>query len=480
MRRWSPPPPPRPGVILKALRGGGLGIAAMAYVGVDYLRYLSPSLHERLQPALWTVLALVAVSRVPFYKHWSAELRSALPFVAAILFMLSALLFEALSVRFVTAVLGLDWHRQSSEEKSLGIATQITETSLGDAAKKGKEKKRDEILEQGLSTAPPLPDTGQWLLLALNEKLPQTVVEMLRAHVIGLHHFLMLFIMLAFSVLFDSVKAPGLGLGARYMFTMAIGRLLRAISFVSTILPSARPWCASARFSSVPTYPHPWAQKYYVPYASDATAIRQLIHLDIAYDKVAEVIVDNRPDWGSMSFLIDFLRPNPSEGASWYNLLKKAGGGCNDLLYSGHMLVAVLTAMAWTEAYGGFTSALIWMLVLHSAQREVRERHHYSVDCVVAIYVGILLWKMTGFIWPTKNVSRDRRLDKLEKIQSRLIQAAKDSDMDEVRELLKEVELASTQDNQQSTSRAMWLFSGATIFSTLTIVLLAFTWTSDG
>ncbi|KAI8560226.1 hypothetical protein RHMOL_Rhmol04G0239400 [Rhododendron molle] len=111
MRRWSPPPPRRPGVILKALRGGGLGIAAMAYVGVDYLRYLSPSLHERLQPALWTVLALVAVSRVPFYKHWSAELRSALPFVAAMLFMLSALLFEALSVRFVTAVLGLDWHR---------------------------------------------------------------------------------------------------------------------------------------------------------------------------------------------------------------------------------------------------------------------------------------------------------------------------------------------------------------------------------
>ncbi|KAF7145461.1 hypothetical protein RHSIM_Rhsim04G0148800 [Rhododendron simsii] len=457
MRRWSPPPPARPGVILKALRGGGLGIAAMAYVGVDYLRYLSPSLHERLQPALWTVLALVAVFRVPFYKHWPAELRSALPFVAAMLFMLSALLFEALSVRFVTAVLGLDWHRYCTF----------------------KEKKRDEILKQGLSTAPPLPDTGQWLLLALNEKLPQTVVEILRAHVIGLHHFLMLFMMLAFSVLFDSVKAPGLGLGARYMFTMAIGRLLRAISFVSTILPSARPWCASARFS-VPTYPHPWAQKYYVPYASDATAICQLIHLDIAYDKVAEVIVDNRPDWGSMSFLIDFLRPNPSEGASWYNLLKKAGGGCNDLLYSGHMLVAVLTAMAWTEAYGGFSSALIWILVLHSAQREVRERHHYTVDCVVAIYVGILLWKMTGFIWPTKNVSRDRRLDKLEKIQSRLIQAAKDSDMDEVRELLKEVELASTQDNQPSTSRAMWLFSGATIFSTLTIVLLAFTWTSDG
>lgn len=132
------------------------------------------------------------------------------------------------------------------------------------------------------SNTHPLPDTGQWFLLALNEKLPPTVVEILRAHIIGLHHFLMLFMMLAFSVLFDSVKAPGLGLGARYMFTMAIGRFLRAITFVSTILPSARPWCAFARFR-VPAHPHHWAQKYYVPYASDPAAIRQVIERDIAY-----------------------------------------------------------------------------------------------------------------------------------------------------------------------------------------------------
>jgi hypothetical protein len=132
------------------------------------------------------------------------------------------------------------------------------------------------------SDTPPLPDTGQWLLLALNDKLPLAIVEILRAHIIGLHHFLMLFMMLAFSVLFDSVEAPGLGLGARYMFTMAIGRLLRAITFVSTILPSARPWCATARFR-VPAFPHRWAQKYYVPYASDANSIRQLLQRDIAY-----------------------------------------------------------------------------------------------------------------------------------------------------------------------------------------------------
>ena len=95
--RWRAPP--------------GLGVAAMSYVAIDYLRHISPTWHARLQPALWSILALAAVIRVPFYKHWFSEFRAAIPFVASMLFMLSALLFEALSVRFVTAVLGLDWHR---------------------------------------------------------------------------------------------------------------------------------------------------------------------------------------------------------------------------------------------------------------------------------------------------------------------------------------------------------------------------------
>ncbi|CAM8947601.1 unnamed protein product [Rhodiola kirilowii] len=426
--RWGP-----------TARSGGLGLAAMSYLTVDYLRHLSPIWHQRLQPALWLFLALIVVIRVPFYKHWSAELRSALPFLASMLFMLAALLFEAISVRSVTAVLGLDWHRD----------------------------------------ARPLPDTGQWLLLSLVEKLPLPVTDFMRASIVGLHHYLMLFIMLAFSVLFDSVKAPGLGLGARYMFTMGVGRLLRAISFSSTILPSVRPWCALYRFR-VPAYPHRWAQKYYMPYV-EADAVRQIIDSDIAYADKGGYLGDYRPDWGFMSFLIDFLRPTASEGPTWYSLLKKAGGGCNDLLYSGHMLVAVLTAMAWTEAYGGFTSVLIWLLVAHSAQREIRERHHYTVDCVVAIYVGILLWRMTGFLWPPKDTVRDYRLFKLEKIQGRLIQAAKDADIDEVRELLKEVELSTEETCQtRRQNKVMWLFPCAVIFFTLTIVLLAFTLTSDG
>uniref|UniRef100_A0A0E0DE80 SET domain-containing protein n=1 Tax=Oryza meridionalis TaxID=40149 RepID=A0A0E0DE80_9ORYZ len=415
---------------------GGLGVAAAAYVGVDYLRYLSPAWHGRLMPALWAALALAAAARAPFYRHWSAELRAALPFLGSIAFMLGAFLCEAVSVRFVSAVMGLQWHRvifvtdscfwsrqissdYSSRKESMPLWNKgPSRSSLGKKAKR-------------LSAAP-LPDTGQWLLLALNEKLPQSVVDLLRAHVITLHHYLMLFIMLGFSVLFGCIKAPGLGIATRYMFTMAIGRLLRTITFVATILPSARPWCAAARYQ-IPGHPHPWAQKYYVPYASDSDAIRRVIRDDVAYAAVQSYPGEYRPDWGRMSFLVDILRPTPGEGPSWYHLLKKASGGCNDLMYSGHMLVAVLTAIAWTEAYGGWISVAIWLLVLHSAQREIRERHHYTVDCVVAIYVGILLWRMTRFIWSARDASRARRLAKLDEVQNRLIHAAKDSDVDEIR-----------------------------------------------
>ncbi|CAF2053618.1 unnamed protein product [Brassica oleracea] len=212
----------------------------------------------------------------------------------------------------------------------------------------------------------------------------------------------MLFVMLGFSIVFDSVKAPGLGLGARYIFTMGLGRLLRAITFVSTILPSARPWCASARFNNVPSHPHRWAQKYYVPYAKDPSSIRQLLHWDAAYADPGNYIGDYRADWGPMSFLSSFLRPSYSEGSSWFALLKKAGGGCNDLLYSGHMLVAVLTAMAWTKVKQTVT---------------------------------------------------------LEKIQNKLIHAAKDSDMETVRRLVEEMEVSLGEEKQ---------------------IILALTLTSDG
>lgn len=156
---------------------------------------------------------------------------------------------------------------------------------------------------------------------------------------------------------------------------------------------------------------------------------------------------------------------------------------CHQVKRTEELLILLGLFISYTrlqEAYGGFSSALIWLLVAHSAQREIRERHHYTVDCIVAIYVGFLLWKMTGFIWPSKDVSRVRRLTRLEKIQGRLIQAAKDSDVEKVRELLEEVEIGSQESQNKGPSRAMLVLACGIIFSALTIVLLALTWTSDG
>jgi len=128
------------------------------------------------------------------------------------------------------------------------------------------------------------------MLLALSGKLPQTVVDLLKARIITLHHYLMLFIMLAFSALFDCIKGPGLGIGSRYMFTMAVGRLLRTITFLATILPSARPWCAEARYQ-IPDHPHPWAQKYYAPYASDPNMIWRVMKEDTPYGQYIQLII---------------------------------------------------------------------------------------------------------------------------------------------------------------------------------------------
>lgn len=123
---------------------------------------------------------------------------------------------------------------------------------------------------------------------------------------------------------------------------------------------------------------------------------------------------------------------------------------------------------------------MIWLFVAHSAQREVRERHHYTVDCIVAIYVGILLWKMTGFIWSDKR--KTKQATKLEKIQNRLVHAAKDSDMEAVRRLVEEMEVSFGEEKKQSkvSNKTMTVFACATVFTTLTIVILALTLTSDG
>ncbi|KAJ6685222.1 hypothetical protein OIU79_015314 [Salix purpurea] len=60
----------------------------------------------------------------------------------------------------------------------------------------------------------------------------------------------------------------------------------------------------------VPAYPYHWAQRYYVPYASDADAIRQIINQDIAYVSSTAL---STPVSKEMDFL-SFQAPNFASG----------------------------------------------------------------------------------------------------------------------------------------------------------------------
>ncbi|KAG8363135.1 hypothetical protein BUALT_BualtUnG0000900 [Buddleja alternifolia] len=140
-----------------------------------------------------------------------------------------------------------------------------------------------------------MPDVGQWLMMSFQDKLPPKVATTLRASIFTLHHSVLLFIVLALSVLFNCIKASGLNISARY----------------------------------IPT-----------------------------------------PEWGR----------------SWRAFLKRVGGGCNDLFYIGYN--------------GGFTSGIIWLLVMHNVLKEVHSNQKYSVDCMVAIYMPIFLWKVMACFWP--------------------------------------------------------------------------------
>lgn len=77
------------------------------------------------------------------------------------------------------------------------------------------------------------------------------------------------------------------------------------------------------------------------------------------------------------------------------------------------------------EVYPGWTSAAVWALLAHSGMREVRERHHYSVDVVLGCFVGVMLWRATS-------PRGERTLER----EDALRKAAKDGDMDRLRDIL--------------------------------------------
>lgn len=114
-------------------------------------------------------------------------------------------------------------------------------------------------------------------------------------------------------------------------------RLLRVACFTSTVLPSQTPDCFLNRYDETYSTEEHWAQA--------------LTH--------------------------------------W-----RAGGGCNDLIFSGHFVVLGLSALLHSSlCNGSFLSTLLWIRMVHAGLRIVYGHFHMSVDLIVSAVVTCLLWR---------------------------------------------------------------------------------------
>eukprot|EP01023_Acetabularia_acetabulum_P007041 TRINITY_DN12993_c0_g1_i2.p1 TRINITY_DN12993_c0_g1~~TRINITY_DN12993_c0_g1_i2.p1 ORF type:complete len:285 (-),score=4.59 TRINITY_DN12993_c0_g1_i2:86-940(-) len=163
-------------------------------------------------------------------------------------------------------------------------------------------------------------------------------------------HFLVLMLLLPFSVLWNQVEYSGFGLMSRVVLTIAVCRLIRVPSFLLTILPNPRRFCYRRRFPPVPS------------------SVWQFIY--IGFSKV------------------------------------RGGGGCNDLIFSGHGIIWAVVCCMYQTYYPGILSILLWFVYCHISIRTVLERHHYAVDMWLAAVITILVWKYLEFIYPPSQTSK--------------------------------------------------------------------------
>ncbi|CAF0850421.1 unnamed protein product [Rotaria sordida] len=98
------------------------------------------------------------------------------------------------------------------------------------------------------------------------------------------------------------------------------------------------------------------------------------------------------------------ILPNPNPKCNFtgpvdpFNL--SPGGACNDLLYSGHVIVYTISAVAVTILCSSYPFALlrllirlfIWIQVIQRMIRAVVEFHHYSVDMFLGLCVTLFIW----------------------------------------------------------------------------------------
>ncbi len=98
------------------------------------------------------------------------------------------------------------------------------------------------------------------------------------------------------------------------------------------------------------------------------------------------------------------------------------------------------------------------------------------MDVVVGIYMCILLWWTTSWIWSRKDRSQELRLKQLALVKGNIHKVVKEGDLKKVQSMLNRVDKARKEEKISDTT--LYTFGGIIIFATLSLGLLAFTWTT--
>ena len=161
---------------------------------------------------------------------------------------------------------------------------------------------------------------------------------------IGIKEKLVALIALGFAAVFDAVPFSGFGMCTRFVACVVYARAIRTVAFMLTVLPNPRPGCYTRRFPPVP-------------------------------DTVAE--------WLHIGFA-----------------KMRSGGGCNDLVLSGHAVIYAAVCCAFSEFAPGVASKLLWLALVRSSVRGPLTRQHYSVDMFLASAVTALTWRACEGVYP--------------------------------------------------------------------------------
>ncbi len=188
---------------------------------------------------------------------------------------------------------------------------------------------------------PPLQDNLLLAYEALRERLPPRASALLHASFkhewISIKEKLVALIALGFAAVFDEARAArqaqarsgvhtrpcltrtlchtqlpfsGFGMCTRTVACISCARAIRTAAFLLTVVPSPRPGCYAGRFPPVP---------------------------------------DNA---------LDFLRIGFGK--------LRSGGGCNDLILSGHGVIYSAVVVAFSDFYPGAASKLLWFALIRS------------------------------------------------------------------------------------------------------------------